>query len=95
MRATSRARSLTHLVESEPMFWVEIKGTSARLNLVPSPHVENGIIIPEQSRLTPSWTRANSSGSEEGLSSALRRWMCTGEAPHSKDCSLLISAPNP
>src|SRR6478736_2563173 len=32
----------------------------------------------------PAWTAANRSGSEDGLSSSLRTWMCTSEAPASK-----------
>src|SRR5258706_1855220 len=42
------------------------------------------MIIPGQCRLTPSCTRAKSSGSEEGLSSGLRTWIWTNEAPTSK-----------
>ena len=42
------------------------------------------MIMPGQCFFTPSCTCANSSGSEDGLSSLLRTWMCTSAEPASK-----------
>ncbi len=50
----------------------------------PRPPVENCTIMPGQWRRTPSCTAAKRSGSEEGVSSSLRTWMCTSVAPASK-----------
>src|SRR5947208_3322787 len=50
----------------------------------PRPPVENWTIIPGQCLRTPSWMRANFSGSEPEDSSGSRTWMCTSEAPASK-----------
>ena len=41
------------------------------------------MIIPGQCLRTPSWTRTNSSGLDEGVSSELRTWICTSDAPTS------------
>ena len=50
----------------------------------PRPPVENWTIMPGQCLRTPSWTSANSAGSDEEDSSFSRTWMCTKEAPASK-----------
>ena len=52
--------------------------------LRPRPPVENCMIILGQCLMIPSCTCANSSGSELGLSSGLRTWICATEAPASK-----------
>src|SRR6185437_13737739 len=49
----------------------------------PRPPVENCTIIPGQCLRTPSCTRPYSSGAELGVSSGLRTWTCTSEAPAS------------
>src|SRR4051794_35150895 len=50
----------------------------------PRPPVENWTIIPGQCLLIPSWTWANSLGSEDEDSSGLRTWICAMVAPASK-----------
>ena len=49
----------------------------------PRPPVENCTIMPGQCFITPSCTWRNSSGSEDGFSSASRTWMWTRVAPAS------------
>ncbi len=55
----------------------------------PRPPVENWMIIPGQCLRMPSCTCANSAGSLDGLSSGLRTWMCTKEAPASNAACVL------
>ncbi len=51
--------------------------------LRPRPPVENCTIMPGQCLTMPSCTCANKAGSELGLSSGLRTWICATVAPAS------------
>src|SRR3954452_12348912 len=73
----------TEPVDSEAMSGFSDRALPRAAGSRPRPPVENCTIIPGQCRRTPSCTWANRAGSEAGLSSGLRTWMCTSEAPAS------------
>jgi hypothetical protein len=75
---------LTEPVASDAISGFRYRALPRALGSRPRPPVENWMIIPGQCLRTPSWTQANSSGSEDEDSSGFRTWICTIVAPASK-----------